>query len=112
MGDRAIILLLVLVEYDMKPNLQNPCEVGFGLKLDGESDGDIEGALEKAWVLGDPMSKALSPSPYRLSGRGGYPVPLSVARVLVVVLDFIDNGDIGCSTSRPLLFDLEVDLGD
>jgi len=111
-GDRAIALLLVLVECDMKSNLQNPCEVGFGLKLDGESDGEIEGALEKAWVLGDPMSKVPSPSPYRLSGRGGYAVPLSVARVLVVVLDFTDNGDIGCSSSGPLLFDLVADLGD
>jgi len=55
----------------MKSNLQDPCEVGFGLKLDGESEGDIEGALEKARVLGDPMSKVLSPPPYRLSGRGG-----------------------------------------
>jgi len=70
-GDRAITLLLVLVECDMKSNLQDPCEVGFGLKLDGESEGDIEGALEKARVLGDPMSKVLSPPPYRLSGRGG-----------------------------------------
>jgi hypothetical protein len=52
--------------------VQTPFEAGLGgLKLDGESEGEIEGAFENARDLGDPISQLLSPSPYRLSGSGG-----------------------------------------
>jgi hypothetical protein len=96
----------------LEMNARNPFEAGFGLKLDRESDGEIEGAFEKPRDFGEPMSKLLSPSPYRLSGSGGYKVPFSVARVFAVALDFKDIGDNGRSSSRPLLFVLVVDLGD
>lgn len=90
-----------------------PLEGGLGgLKFDGESEGEIEGALENARDLGDPISKLVSWSPYRLSGRGGYGVPFSVTRVLEVPLDLTDIGDNGLSSSKPLLFVLVVDLGD
>jgi hypothetical protein len=65
-----------------------------GFICDGESDGDIEGALEKALDLGDPMLSIKSP--IILGGRGGYAVPGAFP-------DTLEKGDKGLSASPDLL---------
>jgi hypothetical protein len=68
---------------------------------EGESDGEIEGAIERVrdFKTGDPKgaglstrSRLVSSSPILLSGKGGYGVPFSVARV---TLDLPEKGDQG-----------------
>lgn len=69
-----------------------------GLACEGESEGDTEAALDRTTCdldRGDAGSKFVSSSPILLSGRAGYTVPFSVARVLVVIRDFIERGDKG-----------------
>lgn len=72
-----------------------------GLPLEGESEGDTDGAaFDRAYALdlvGDGgLSKVpRSSSSMRLSGRAGYAVPFSVARVFAVPRDFAESGDQG-----------------
>jgi len=68
-----------------------PLICGTTLTTDAESEGETDGALDRAIDLpnaGDMKPDSLSP--ILLSGRGGYTVPL----VLEVICD-LDVGDIG-----------------
>lgn len=64
-----------------------------GLTCDGESDGDTDGAFDRAAFVrgGDTTLSMTDSSPNLLGGKGGYAVPFD----LPVTCDFLEIGDLG-----------------